>query len=350
MESSNLATKNLAPGDRSQAAPIAGDRPGWQTVLAEAVRDAGELCRLLDLPESLATEAAGDFPLLVPRPYLARIRRGDPQDPLLLQVLPQRDENRGAEGFCRDPLGEAADASHGVLSKYEGRVLIVASPACAVHCRFCFRRHFPYSTGPPTAEGWQAAMRRVERDASIHEVILSGGDPLMMEDAVLESCISSLAAVPHVRRVRLHTRLPVVIPQRVTEGLVRALRGTRLSAIVAVHVDHPREIDDEVAAAFARLVDAGIPVLSQGVLLRGVNDDADVLAELYERLVDLRVTPYYLHQLDRVAGAAHFEVPEATGIRLIEQLRARLPGYAVPRYVREVPGQSNKVPLLESTL
>jgi EF-P beta-lysylation protein EpmB len=304
------------------------------------------LCRLVGLPPAVAAEAeqaVGGFPLLVPRPYLNRIRPGDPQDPLLLQVLPRAAELAVVPHYRTDPLGEAAaTSSPGLLGKYHGRSLMVTTGACAVHCRFCFRRQFPYHHVPQALADWEPALRQIAADASIREVILSGGDPLTLQDEQLAQLAARLAEIPHLRRLRLHTRLPVMIPQRVNDELLQWLRTTRLAPLVVVHVNHPAEIDAAVAAALGRLVAGGIPVLSQGVLLRAVNDSADVLAELYERLVDLRVMPYYLHQLDPVAGAAHFEVPVATGVQLIAQLRARLPGYAVPRYVREVPGGTSK--------
>ena len=317
----------------------------WESALADAVRDPTELCRLAGLnpPATAAESAAGTFGVLVPKPYLARVRRGDRNDPLLLQVLPQAAEGARTPGYRHDPLGEAdAVIGPGLLSKYQGRSLIVATRGCGVHCRFCFRRHFPYENTPSTAVDWEPALRRIAGESSIHEVILSGGDPLTLPDEYLAQLARRLAEIPHLRRLRVHTRMPVVIPQRVTDELLRWLRATRLSPVVVVHVNHPAEIDAAVAEALGRLVDAGVAVLSQSVLLRSVNDRADVLAELCERLVDLRVMPYYLHQLDRVAGAAHFEVPEATGVKLIEQLRARLPGYAVPRYVRDTPGGLSK--------
>jgi len=316
---------------------------GWQSVLAGAVRDPAELCRLLGLPATLAAEAARaarQFPLRVPRPYLARIRPGDPGDPLLAQVLPTREERADCPHFIRDPLGEAADACPaGLLRKYKRRVLILASGACGVHCRFCFRRHFPHRDAK---NSFAEALARIAADESIEEVILSGGDPLVLSDRRLAELAGQLAEIPHLRRLRLHTRLPIVIPQRVTESLVAWLRGTRLAPWVVVHVNHPAELDAAVAAALGRLIDAGIPVLNQAVLLAGVNDRADVLADLCRRLADLRVMPYYLHQLDRVAGAAHFEVPEARGIQLVAALRAQLPGYAVPRYVRDRRGAASK--------
>jgi L-lysine 2,3-aminomutase len=346
----------------------------WESVLADSIRSAGELCRLLDLGPSVAAEAAAasaGFPLLAPRPYIARIRPGDPADPLLQQILPRKAETTAVPGYQTDPLGEAAAAcGPGLLRKYQGRILIVASRACAVHCRYCFRRHFlrqgPTNRGqgeevggnteggngtnlqiskspnpcdpriaPPLNKG---ALQTVSSDRSVHEVILSGGDPLTLADDVLAGLADRLAQIPHLRRLRIHTRLPVMIPQRVTSDLLSWLRASRLSPIMVVQVNHPAEIDGAVAEAFGRIVDAGIPLLSQSVLLRGVNDRVEVLAELFERLVDLRVIPYYLHQLDAVAGAAHFEVPVATGRAIVAELRNRLPGYAVPRYVRETPG------------
>lgn len=317
----------------------------WQAALASAVTDLAELCRLLDLPPQLveASSREGGFPLLVPRPFLSRIRPGDPSDPLLLQVLPQKSEEAEHPRFTCDPLGEARSAGPpGGLQKYHGRLLMVTVGQCGVHCRFCFRRHFPYTKGPPRHRRWEEILKQIQRDPAIHEVILSGGDPLTLPDGELEPLIRKIAAITHVRRLRVHTRMPIVIPQRVTPGLIGALRSTRLASIVVVHVNHPAEIDSQVAQALARLVDHGIPVLSQSVLLRGVNDSAEVLCMLLERLVDLRVIPYYLHQLDPVAGAAHFEVPEAKGRALMAEVRRRLPGYAVPRYVREIPGSPSK--------
>ena len=335
------AGTSLDPLDRLAVAPS----EAWRSVLAEAVCDPSELCRRLGLPADLAGEAAeavGQFPMRVPRGYLGRIRPGDPHDPLLAQVLPRKEELAEVPQFVTDPLGEAAAAcAPGLLRKYKGRLLILASAACGVHCRFCFRRHFPLEK---TAAGqdWDRTLAQIAADPTIDEVVLSGGDPLTMSDPQLSQIAARLAEIPHLRRMRIHTRLPIVIPERVTDELLGWLRGTRLTPIVVVHLNHPAEIDAAVALALGRLVDAGVPVLSQAVLLRGVNDQADVLAELFVRLVDLRVVPYYLHQLDRVAGAAHFEVPEPRGRELIRQLRQRLPGYAVPRYVRDEVGAGCK--------
>jgi EF-P beta-lysylation protein EpmB len=324
--------------------------PSWQQVVKEAVRDVGELCRLLHLPaefERRASAAVKDFPLFVPRPFLARIRRGDSADPLLRQVLPLEAETLAAEGFTSDPVDDhSAILEPGLLGKYAGRVLMVTTGACAVHCRYCFRRHFPYQTTPKSLDAWEPAIEQIAADASIHEVILSGGDPLMLVDDLLAALAKRLAQVPHLRRLRVHTRLPIMIPQRVNGELLGWLTGTRLTPIVVVHANHPAEIDTAVAAALGRLIDASVPVLNQAVLLRGVNDSIDMLAELCERLIDLRVIPYYLHQLDRVAGAAHFEVPVAEGRKIIAELKSRLPGYAVPRYVQEIAGRAHKVDLV----
>jgi EF-P beta-lysylation protein EpmB len=320
--------------------------PDWQTALAGAVRDPAELCGRLGLSRAVSEAAAGacgQFPLLVPREYLSRIRPGEPDDPLLLQILPRQAELLVAPGFSTDPVEEAHDrGAPGLLAKYRGRALMLTTGACGVHCRFCFRRHFPHADASTTAQAWDRALRQIRSDRSIREVILSGGDPLALDDRRLAELAERLAEIGHLRRMRIHTRLPIVIPQRVNDQLISWLRGGRLAPLMVVHINHPAEVDDAVATALQRLVDAGIPVLSQSVLLRGVNDRIETLHALYERLADLRVLPYYLHQLDRVAGAAHFEVPEEAGRRLIEQLRARLPGYAVPRYVCEVPGRASK--------
>jgi EF-P beta-lysylation protein EpmB len=330
------------------AASAPADEP-WRQALKTAIRDPVRLCRALHLPaavEADAVRASRAFPVFAPWSYVARMRPGDPQDPLLQQVLPLTEELQNTSGFLRDPVGdEAAQLTPGLLQKYHGRALMITTGACAVHCRYCFRRHYPFREAASADPSWARALEAVADDETLEEVILSGGDPLVLVDAQLASLIEHLARIPHLRRLRIHSRLPIVIPARVTTALLQWLRGTRLVPVMVVHANHPREIDDTVAAALRRLVDAGVVVLNQSVLLRRINDDADTLAELCQRLLDCRVLPYYLHQLDRVAGAAHFETPAGVGERLLEQLRARLPGYAVPRYVREVAGARSKVPL-----
>jgi L-lysine 2,3-aminomutase len=333
----------------SVGAEIQNSPPSWQRLLNEAIRDPAELCRVLRLSDAdaaAAVRAAADFTLFAPRGYVARMRPGDRHDPLLLQVLPLAAELADSPSFMPDPVGDQqAEKAPGLLHKYRGRVLLITTGACAIHCRYCFRRHFPYSDAPHSLADWQPALDQIAADMSIEEVILSGGDPLMLVDPWLSRLAQRLSEIGHVRRLRLHTRLPIVLPERVGQELLDWLCGTRLLPVVVVHANHPAEICPPVAAALTRLVDAGIMVLNQSVLLRRVNDNADVLADLCRRLVELRVAPYYLHQLDRVRGAAHFEVEEETGRRLIDELRRRLPGYAVPRYVRETPGGECKEPL-----
>jgi EF-P beta-lysylation protein EpmB len=320
--------------------------PTWQQELKLAIRDAAQLVAALDLPTSVfgpARQAARDFPLFAPWPYVARMLKGDPDDPLLRQVLPQAAEFDQPPGFSADPVGDAAAiGAPGLLQKYSGRALLVTTGACAVHCRYCFRRHFPYSEMPHSIDNWEPAIGHIAADPSIDEVLLSGGDPLTLVDERLAELARRLADIPHLRRLRIHTRLPIVIPERVTAELLQWMNDTRLAPIMVVHANHPQEIDDSVAAAFSKLVDAGIPILNQAVLLRGVNDNSAALIELSRRLIDLRVMPYYLHQLDRVQGAAHFEVPISRGLELIAEMRRALPGYAVPRYVQEIAGEEHK--------
>lgn len=321
----------------------------WQGSLKAAWRDPAELCLELGLPATLADaarEASRGFPLFAPREYVARMKPADPRDPLLLQVLPVAAETESQAGFVADPVGDAeARLGPGLLQKYERRALLVTTGACAIHCRYCFRRHYPYSESPRSAADWQPAIDQLAADPTVDEVVLSGGDPLTLVDRQLAELVERLERVPHLRRLRVHSRLPIVIPSRVTSGLLRWLAGGRLTPIMVVHANHASELDVEVAGALDRLRRAGVLLLNQAVLLRGVNDDERTLVDLSLRLVDLGVTPYYLHQLDRVAGAAHFEVPVAEGQRLIARLRELLPGYAVPRYVVEQPGQPSKTPL-----
>jgi L-lysine 2,3-aminomutase len=342
-----IVTSSAADVGATALQPTA--EPVWQQAMKDAVRDPHELCRLLRLPPQLAIEAVRgetNFPLYVPRGYLARMRPGDPDDPLLRQVLPRCDEARPVLGFADDPVGDGQAAwGATLLQKYRGRVLIVTAGACPVHCRYCFRRHFPYGQVPKSDAAWDTAVRQIATDSTLHEVILSGGDPLSVVDDRLSRLARSLATVGHLRRLRVHSRFPVMIPERVTDALLAWLTGTRLTPIVVIHANHTAELNTSVAQALGRLTQAGVTLLNQAVLLRGVNDNLASQAALCERLVDLHVVPYYLHQLDRVAGAAHFEVPCEEGRRLLATLRSRLPGYAVPRYVQEVPGRASKVVL-----
>ena len=318
--------------------------------LAESVRTADALVDALGLPERLrepARRAERLFPVFAPRSFLARMRPGDEADPLLRQVLPIGAEcDPPPPGYAMDAVGDAAARPvPGLLHKYRGRALLIAAGSCAVHCRYCFRRHYPYGGDPRRLEEWEPAFRYLETDRSIKEVLLSGGDPLMLTDPRLTAFVRRLEAIPHLSRLRIHTRLPVVLPDRVTVDLLNLLRNTRLTAWAVIHANHGNELAGDCADAVRALVRAGLPVLNQAVLLKGVNDDADALCGLGDRLADLGVHNYYLHQLDRVTGTRHFEVGDDRAAELLRDLHARLPGYAVPRLVREEPGAAGKTPL-----
>jgi L-lysine 2,3-aminomutase len=345
----------------TSAKPLTMDPPGphpasattvhadWKRLWRQAVRDPRELLRLLGL-DTLAARvppaAATVFPLRVPRGFVARMRPGDPADPLLRQVLPLDDEDRVVPGFGFDAVGDGlARTATGVLQKYRGRALLVATGACAVHCRYCFRRHYPYGEDSATREGWHEAIDTIRADDTTEEVILSGGDPLSLATAKLAELTAGLTGVAHVKRLRIHTRLPIVLPERVDAELLHWLGSLPWPLAIVVHANHANEFDAGVDAAMIRLRTTGATLLNQAVLLRGVNDSADALASLSERAYAAGVLPYYLHQLDRVAGTAHFEVSDATALALHDALSARLSGYLVPKLVREIPGDSGKRPL-----
>jgi EF-P beta-lysylation protein EpmB len=317
--------------------------------LATAITRPEELLSTLDLDPKLlpaVCAAARRFRLLVPRGYAALMQRSDPNDPLLRQVLPLAEELRDAQGFCVDPVGDHASLrAPGLLQKYQGRVLLLTSGACAIHCRYCFRRNFSYGkdrVGSALAAG---AIDQIARDTSIREIILSGGDPLMLGDRALADLVRRLGQIPHLRRVRLHTRLPIVLPSRVTDELCRALSTSRLTPVLVMHTNHVRELGAASRSALEQLRNAGITLLNQSVLLRGVNDDAQQLAALSEALFECSVLPYYLHLLDRVSGAAHFDIDQTIAVQILDRLRRLLPGYLVPRLVREVPDGSYKIPI-----
>ncbi|WP_226703665.1 EF-P beta-lysylation protein EpmB [Microbulbifer elongatus] len=321
----------------------------WQDEMADLVTDPRELLDLLQLaPDQLPqlTAASKLFQLRVPRPYLKRIRPGDPQDPLLLQVLPSAAELEPTPGFTDDPLDEAnANPVPGVVHKYRGRLLLITAGQCAVNCRYCFRRAFPYSDNHLNRSQWQQALDYIRSQQDLREIILSGGDPLVMNDRQLGWLAGELEQIPHLDKLRIHTRLPIVAPSRVNSEFLDWFAGSRLKPVLVVHCNHANEIDADVAAALARLRAAGVTLLNQSVLLKGVNDSAEALASLSERLFDAGVLPYYLHQLDRVQGAAHFEISDDDARALVEKLRHRLPGYLVPRLVREIPAEKSKTPL-----
>jgi EF-P beta-lysylation protein EpmB len=325
--------------------PPLAEPDAWVAALREAYSSPGQLLEDLGLaPDAvgLAAEAARHFSFRVPRPFASRMVAGDPDDPLLRQVLPRGEELVEAPDFVTDPVGDrSAQRSPALLHKYSGRGLLMLTGGCAINCRYCFRREFPYADAVGSVR-LEAAVEVLREDTSLTEVILSGGDPLLWEDSRLASLIDGLEAIPHLSRLRIHTRLPVVLPQRVTPALCDRLAGSRLSCAVVLHANHPRELDGEVAAACADLRRSGITLLNQAVLLRGVNDDCAVLAMLSERLFALGVLPYYLHLLDRVRGASHFEVSEERALELYRALHARLPGYLLPRLAREEPGAPGK--------
>jgi L-lysine 2,3-aminomutase len=317
--------------------------------MREAISCPETLVRSLGLDPALvspAHAAASKFRLRVPLGYVARMRRGDPNDPLLRQVLPIASENDYAPDYGPDPLGEAAARrAPGLLQKYHGRVLLITTSVCAVHCRYCFRREFPYSEQVGAGARFDEALSEIARDSSLEEVILSGGDPLSLSDARLTALTDALGSIPHIKRLRVHTRQPIVLPSRVDAGLVTWLRRLSLPVVFVLHANHANELDANVRAACAHLRAAGVLLLNQTVLLKGVNDDAAALASLSRALFEAGVLPYYLHALDRVSGAAHFDVPEARAREIAGELAAHLPGYLVPRLVRELEGAPAKVTL-----
>ena len=310
--------------------------------MQNAVRDLAELARLLELPlAALDAHASTDFPLLVPRGFVARMRKRDPRDPLLLQVLPRSAEADVVPGYTADPVREQHLATDGLIEKYPGRALLVASGACPVHCRYCFRRAFPYQEQLAARGGWEAALGALRERPGVREAILSGGDPLSLTNRKLGELVAKLEATS-IDTLRIHTRFPVAVPERVDDGLLRLLASTRLNTVVVIHCNHANELDDEVADALRALGSSVGALLNQSVLLRGVNDDVDALAALSERLFACGVLPYYLHLLDPVAGAAHFDVDATSGRDFVAKLRRQLPGYLVPRLVKETPGELSK--------
>ena len=324
------------------------DTSHWRTQLRDAYRDPGTLLTALGLDGAgLVLAHKPDFPFRVTRSFAARMRHGDAHDPLLRQVLPLACESDENAGYSADPLAETSHFADGsLIQKYRGRALLIVTGACAIHCRYCFRREFPY--GDSVGVGpLSSALASIAADQSLREVILSGGDPLVLDDATLNVLVSKLAAIAHIERLRIHSRLPVVLPARITSDLLTTLGSGRLQPVLVIHANHAHEIDDEVKDALAACRRVGITLLNQAVLLRGVNDSATILAALSETLFAAGVLPYYVHVLDRVRGAAHFDAGDVRAAVIERELRALLPGYLVPRFVREVPGANGKLPLAE---
>lgn len=326
----------------------------WQDALSQLVTDPEELLALLALPRELlqpAERAALAFPLKVPRGYLARIEKGNPNDPLLRQILPLGVELDVAPEYSADPLREVdVNPVPGLLHKYHGRVLVTLTSACAVHCRYCFRRHFPYAENNPGTQGWAKIAEYIRQDETITEVILSGGDPLSVNDRLLQAFSAQLMTIPHLKRLRIHTRLPVVLPERVTPELLSWFKALPFQTIMVIHANHPREISDEVKEALRQIRGAGVTLLNQTVLLRDINDRVETLIALSEALFASGVMPYYLHVLDKVQGAQHFDMPLANALTLHAELAASLPGYLVPRLVQEEPGKPAKTTLSSTGL
>ena len=313
----------------------------WQWHLSHAITSAPALLEKLSLA---LPSALTDFPVRVPLPWLARMEPGNPDDPLLRQVFPYPEETVVIQGKGeKDPLQESRfSPTPGVLQKYHARALIISTGQCAIHCRYCFRRHFPYHSFQPDTDQWQSILTYLREEKALAEVILSGGDPLTLNDGHLLRLITDLSAIPHLRVLRIHTRFPIVIPQRVTPSLLDALATSRLKTVMVVHINHAREIDTSVKNAMQSVASGGTQLLNQSVLLRGINDNLDALEALSWALADTGVLPYYLHLMDDVQGAHHYQVGDAKGKQLVEDLRARLPGYLVPGLAREEPGRPSK--------
>jgi L-lysine 2,3-aminomutase len=331
------------------AAAQEGPTQSWQQLLADAVRDIAELHEILELDprKTLAVQPNGDeFPVLIPRGFISRMRKKDPYDPLLLQVLPTVNERDTVEHFTSDPLNEMTLTSAGVITKYASRSLLITTAACPVHCRYCFRRHFPYDTQLASRNEWVMALNELKKREGVREVILSGGDPLSLSNRRLGALINELQTVDSVTTLRIHSRFPIILPERVDGQFLSLLSSTKLRTVVVVHCNHANELDSTVQSALKKIAATNTLLLNQSVLLRGVNDNIQALEALSYRLFEAGVLPYYLHQLDPVAGAAHFDVDDACALELAAGLRARLPGYLVPRLVREIPGELSKTPII----
>ncbi|MEO0443946.1 MAG: EF-P beta-lysylation protein EpmB [Pseudomonadota bacterium] len=316
----------------------------WQQQLQQAITQADELLAALELPLSLlagARTASHPFALKVPRAFLSRMQKGNPNDPLLRQVLPIKEELISTDGYNTNPVGEQHH-SPGIIQKYHGRVLLMVNGHCAVNCRYCFRRHFPYADNRLSRQQWLGVLKAIESDASITEVILSGGDPLASSDRQLAWLVQQIANITHIQRLRIHTRLPVVIPDRITQSCLEWLSASRLQVVMVLHINHPQEIDKSLKISLSKLKQRGITLLNQAVLLKGVNDSTASLEALSIDLFSAGVLPYYLHLLDPVSGAAHFDLPKEKCLALYRGIQERLPGYLLPKLVQELKGEPSK--------
>ncbi len=322
---------------------------GWQEEIAQSLRSPQQLIELLQLPEkALQGMERGhrQFPIRATESFLRRIKPGNLHDPLLRQILPLPEEDEVSPGYLQDPVGDCAAAcGNGILKKYHGRVLLITTPACGIHCRYCFRRHHPYREQSLPSEKMQAAIEWIQGHAEIHEVILSGGDPLMVGNRRLDQLLSALETIPHLKTLRIHTRMPIITPQRIDPTLLQRLQQSPLRIVMVIHCNHPNELDRGVVRSLESIAHSGITLLNQSVLLRGVNDSVSTLERLSHGLHQTGVLPYYLHLLDRVQGSHHFEVAEERAVVLMEKLGERVPGYLMPRLVREIKGESRKIPV-----
>jgi len=319
--------------------------PSWQKELANAVKNPQQLLELLEIsPKNvpLSLKARKSFPMLVPLPFVNKMKKGDINDPLLQQVLPITDEELVSDGYSTDPLEEHDSALPGLLHKYQSRVLLILKSGCAVNCRYCFRRHFPYQDNNINKNQLQEIITYIKSHPEVNEVILSGGDPLMSKDDFLQYLINELELLPQLTRLRLHSRLPVVIPSRVTDQLCSMFNKSRLNVVFVLHINHANEVDSIFKNAMNKLHQAGVQLLNQSVLLKGVNDNSEALIALSEALFEAHILPYYLFLLDKVQGAQHFDLPEQRAVQLVQQMAAALPGYLVPRLSREIAGEKSK--------
>lgn len=324
-------------------------RADWLYELKKSYTRPDDLLSALGLDVNAYThhiKARRLFSMRVPRPFVRQMNTGDPDDPLLRQVLPLVNEFNAAPGFHKDPLEEQSSPANGLLHKYHGRVLLILQGGCAVNCRYCFRRHFPYDELTISQRQIDETLDYIKQNPEVNEVILSGGDPLMAQDDRLHRLIQALDALPQLSRLRIHSRLPVVIPSRLTEELLHSLSQSRLQVVLVIHANHANEISDDLSAALKKWHAAGIHLLNQSVLLKGVNDSSRALCRLSERLFSANVLPYYLHQLDKVEGASHFEVSDNNAQRLWLEMTQQLPGFLVPKLVREQAHKPSKTAIM----
>jgi EF-P beta-lysylation protein EpmB len=318
----------------------------WQLEYKTSITNIDQLCQTLGLNIEqlpISNQANKQFQLRAPKSYVERMQKSNPRDPLLLQVLPTNNEDKYIEGYLKDPVGDLQSIkTPGLLKKYNSRALLLATSRCAIHCRYCFRRHFPYAAQNPRHDSWALALQELQSDQSITEVILSGGDPLVLDDSELVKLITKLESIQHIQRLRIHTRLPVVIPNRINDQLLNWINNSRLRVIMVLHINHAQEINSQLEKRLQNLAEINCTLLNQSVLLRNINDQSSSLIELSEALFNAGVLPYYLHLLDKVDGAAHFDVPEENARKLMQEICMYLPGYLVPKLVKEIQGEHSK--------